>query len=149
MQKNTAGAGDLLHDEALAAEQTGADLSLEEDGHTYALCGAQKSLFLADDALTGGQLPGDNGAGEGRGERDFRRAFCSVMAHEKAFAGKHTANALSDAAGRLCLGFNCTLGPGASADLADHGLAGLQIDHSNGQRTAFDFITHGKYPLFL
>jgi hypothetical protein len=63
---------ELLHDEALAAEQAGQDLLLEEDADAHAARGAEEAVLLADDAAAVvRKLHRNHGAGVGRGERDL------------------------------------------------------------------------------
>ena len=60
---------ELLHDEAFAAEQAGADLLLEGDADRDALGGAEERILLADQlAAQLGQVHGHDLARIGRGE---------------------------------------------------------------------------------
>ena len=52
MQKRHAVTIEFLHDEALAAKKSGAELFLERDTKRHALGGAQKRVFLADEGAT-------------------------------------------------------------------------------------------------
>ena len=63
-----------LHDEALAAEQAGADLLLEGDADRDALGGAEERVLLADQlAAELLEVHRQDAAGVGRGEGDVLR----------------------------------------------------------------------------
>ena len=66
LQEYQAGAGDLLHYKALAANKTGPQLLLEVHGELYAVGSAKEGVLLADNALAGAKLPGYYPSGEGR-----------------------------------------------------------------------------------
>lgn len=142
LKEGEAGACDLLHDEALAADEAGAQLLLQVDGEFHAEGGAEEGRLLTDDALAGAKLPGDDAAGEGGGEGDLGGALGRVVAQEQALTGEHPAEGLAGAAA-FRLGQDGASGPGASADLADDGLAGVELDHDGRQAAAHDGILHG------
>src|SRR5262249_41419683 len=82
-------AGQPLHDEAFAPEQTHAEFLLKCDPDAYAFRGA-KERFLLHDHLAAeiAQVNRNNLARVGRAERDtlFRRALILEHGHEKRFA---------------------------------------------------------------
>lgn len=92
MHEHPAVAFELLHDEALAAEQAGEDLALEGDAQRYPARAGQKAVLLADQlAAMLGQAQRQHRARVGCGEGDLGLAAAGVGEHggEHAFAGDH------------------------------------------------------------
>src|SRR5688572_23259841 len=84
-------AGEALHDEAFAAEESDADLFLEGDADLGALGGAEEGVLLADHfAAQLTEAHGDDLAGVGGGEGDLLAAVTDVGegGHEHGFAGE-------------------------------------------------------------
>ena len=85
MDERLSVAVEALHDEALAAEQAGHDLSLEVDADRDALGGAQEGVFLRDQrAAQVSELERNDRARIGRSEGDPRLALplMSELRHE-------------------------------------------------------------------
>ena len=87
-----------LHDEALAAEKTGADLLVERDADAHALRGAEEGILLRDQFTANlRQVNGNDLAWIRRAERDLLLALTLVLknrheqrlASEQAFSCAH------------------------------------------------------------
>src|SRR5690606_22847100 len=92
MDEHPAVAFQLLHDEALAAEQAGEDPPLEVDADLHAARAGQEAVLLADDlAAVFVQLHRQHRARVRRGEGDLGLAAAGVGEHrgEQALAGDH------------------------------------------------------------
>ena len=82
VEEDRAGAAQLLQDEALAAEEAGADALLPGDRQRYRFLGAQKGFLAADHRLAGGELQRLDRARETRREGDMPLAACSEIGDE-------------------------------------------------------------------
>lgn len=143
LDKSDAAAGELLHDEALAAEKAHHALALEEDGKLHALLRRQKGGLLADDGLIGGDLHGADGAGEAGGKGDQAGAAPGgIDVLENIFAGEHAAKGLAKAAGG---GLHVHVGahPDHGAAFGNHGFACVQLADDHGGRVTLNVVFHG------
>ena len=70
LKKSQTASGELLHDEAFAAEEAGADLFLEEDRQLHAARGGKEGGFLHDDGAVGRVLYGADRTGKAGAEGD-------------------------------------------------------------------------------
>ena len=135
LQEGHARAGELLHDEALAAEEAGPCLLLEEDRHLHPLLRGQKAGLLDHDGPVGGDLHRPDGAGEAGGKSDHAgAALGGVDVLEEGLAGEHPAEGLAQAAAGVGAHLHVGAHPNHGALLCDHGLSALQVtdDHRHG-----------------
>ena len=137
---------ELLHDEALAAEEAGADSLLEEDGELYARFSGKEAPLLHDNAVGGGDVEGDDGAGEAGGEGDNAlTALRGVDVLEHRLAAEHSAECLADTAVGACFHEHVGAHPAHRAALGDHLFTRLKCAGDDRQRGSYDFISHKTY----
>src|SRR6478736_3715205 len=80
-----------LHDEAFAAEETGADLFVERNTDTHAFRSAEERIFLSDEFTPDfREMDRNDLARKGRSERDALFAHAAIVedGHEQRFAGE-------------------------------------------------------------
>ena len=137
-------AGEFLHDEALAAEEAGAQLLLEKDGQLDALLAGQEAALLHHQLPARADVKGPDAAGEAGGKGDQPlAALGGVPVLEDGVAGEHPPKGLPQAAVGAGLHLHVGGHPAHAAPLGDHGLAGLQLADHHRQRGALDLIFHG------
>ena len=142
-------AGELLHDEALAAEETGADFFLEVDGEIHAGRRGEKRALLRDNGHVRRDLHGTDRAREAGGKGDHAgAALGGIGILEKALAAEHPAKRFSKSAG-LCLHAHVGAHPHHGAALGDHALARFQMADDNGHRLALNVVLHVVSPLWF
>ena len=142
-------AGELLHDEALAAEETGADFFLEVDGEIHAGRRGKKRALLRDNGHIRRDLHGADRAREAGGKGDHSgAALGGIGVLEKALAAEHPAERLAETAG---FRFHAHVGahPHHGAALGDHALARFQMADDNGHRLALNVVLHVVSPLWF
>ncbi|MNY14333.1 hypothetical protein D3C86_1475050 [compost metagenome] len=151
MHEGQAIAFELLQDEALAAEEAGAQALVEADADCRAVGGAEKGVFLADQAAAVlGQRDRHHGARIGRGKGDPRLAFAGVgeMRHEQRLAGEHALAGtpqLAQHAARRAIA-HARLEAHAlghvihHSGFGDHRLTGIEDDFHTLRRGAEDFV---------
>lgn len=144
LREGHASAGELLHDEPLAAEEAGAQLLLEEDGQLDARLAGQEAALLHHQLPARADVKGPDAAGEAGGKGDQPlAALGGVAVLEDGVAGEHPAQGLPQPAVGAGLHLHVGSHPAHAAPLGNHGLAGLQLADHHRQRGALDLIFHG------
>ena len=146
-EEGEAGAGEFLHDEALAAEEAGAEFFAKVHGEGDAGLSEHEGVFLADDALAFGEFEGEDGAGELRGEGDesffLRRG---IGGEEERFAGDHAAQAFEHAALGGGVHFHVGGHPGHAAGFGVYGFSGFEPNVDGLHGGSANFILHSGDP---
>ena len=136
-------AGELLENEALAAEEARAELLLEEDRELDAGLAREEPALLHDQFSAGGDLKGTDIAREARSKSDqTRAALGGVAVLEHRLACKHAAEGLANAAARGGLHLHVGAHPAHAAALGDHRFLRVQIADDDRQGRAFNGVFH-------
>ena len=137
-------AGELLHDEALAAEEAGAQLLLEKDGQLDARLAGQEAALLHHQLPARTDVKGPDAAREAGGKGDQSlAALGGVAVLENGVAGEHPPKRLPQTAVGAGLHLHVGGHPAHAPPLGEHGLAGLQLADHHRQRCSLDLIFHG------
>ena len=103
MDEDGAGAGQLLEDEALAAEQPGPEALGERDAHVHAVGRAQERVALAEPVRRAGEVELFDLSGVGGREGDLALAAPAEAGHEQALSRHQAAQAAEQAAAHAAL----------------------------------------------
>ena len=150
LQERDSPAGELLHNEALAAEEARPQLLLEEHGQLHPLLRSQEGGLLAHNGLPRPDLHRPDVPGEaGRKSDHARPALGGVEVLEHSFPGEHPAEGLAQAAPGGGLHLHIGAHPHHGALLRNHGLSGVQIADHHRHGLALDLIVHRDTLLFI
>ena len=135
-----------MHDEALAAEESGAQLLVEVRGQLHTRLGGQEGCLLQDDLiawpdLQRQDLPWETGAEGNEGVA----AAGGVDVLEHALAGEGLGEHLPHAAAG---GLHLHVGthPDHGAFFGDHLFAVVELADHHGECAAFDLVLHQYHP---
>lgn len=150
LEPDHAGAGDLLQDKALTAEQSGAQLASKVHLYLDALLTGHKGVLLADQALALGQLHRQDGSWSlGRKGHHRLAALAGIGGHKDRFARQSAPQTLHQAPARVGLHSDVALHPGHPAPFGIDRFARVQVDVQRWQHSALDLVPHGNLPLLV
>src|SRR5699024_10066235 len=135
--------GETLHDEALAAEESGAQLLLEEHRQLHGGLRRQEAALLENDFPARGDGEGADTAGEAGGKGNHAgAALGGVAVLEQSLAGKHPAQCVAQAAAGGGLRVHVGAHPAHAAPLSDHGLAAAELTDDDREGSSLNGIFH-------
>ena len=144
----------FLQEEAVAAEDACAEGLLEADADLNLRSGAEEAVAVDDVLVAGGDLDGDDVAGDPGGEGDFAGgADGAVLGHEERAAAGDALDGAEEASAAAVLGVGGHLDggghPGEFAGLGDDGVVGVEGEFEDGHGGADDAVLHGGSPSLI
>ena len=140
-----------MQEEAVAAEDAGAEGLLEADAELDAGGGAEEAVTVDEVLVAGADVDGNDVAGDAGGEGDLAGgADGAVLGHEERAAAGDASDGSEEsaAAGVLGVGGHLDGGghPGELAGLGDDGVVGAEGELEDGHGGAEDAVLHECSP---
>ena len=149
VEEDSAGAGDFLQNEALPAEEAGAEAFLPGDFEGDGFFRDQEGFLTADQRLTGGEGDRHDGARETGREGDVAGAICGEIGYEEAAAAEAAGQAGEEAAAGVGVHFDGVIHPAHAVGLAEDGFARHQVHRDGLHDRAGHLVLHAACSLGL
>lgn len=140
-------AGDLLEEEAVAAEDSGSERLLEAYAEDDARGGAEEAVAMHEVIVTSTDLDRNDVAGDAGGEGDGSgRSVSAVLGHEESSTACDTLEDPEETTAPGVLGVGGHLDglahPGELAGLGDHGIIVIERELEDGHGSTDDTMLH-------